>query len=227
MKYRARIILALAIAASALGGHRPAEAASALSVLSFNSSNYTVIGGQTVQVEVFLSQNSTGGMDTPITAGNGIILAGIQVSFNNPSGVAAVLSPTGIMQGPLFDPGATPSLSATQATLAETSLFSPSGLSSLPLLLGTFTFTGLKVGTTQITVTAIPPLSTPSFTTFQGNNLFPTSATANINVVPEPSSIVLLLTGGPLLLGALALRRSRPPQKTEQGNHRPRPEDVV
>jgi hypothetical protein len=192
---RHRTLIVLGLACFTLGRYESALAATSL---SFDSSSYTVKNGQTVQVQVFLSQTSGG----PIGPGNGLAAAAVQVSFNNPAGIAAVLSTSNITGGPLFD-SSTASLTSTQASVAENSL---SGIITLPVLLGTFTYTGLKVGATQISVSAIPPPGT-SFGTIQGPLPDPTGATANINVIPEPASLIIVLTGGPFLIGGLALRR--------------------
>jgi hypothetical protein len=198
MRRHTLILLGLACCAPGLY-----ESANAGTTLTFDSSSYTVRGGQTVQVEVFLSQTSGG---TPISPSNALLTAAVDVSFNNPSGIAAVLSTSNITGGPLFD-ASVPGLNPTQfqASVADTSLL---GIGTLPVLLGTFTFTGLKAGTTQISVAAHQP--GPSFSTTQGAISDPTPATANINVLPEPSSLMIVLTGGPLLVGGLALRRRFP-----------------
>jgi hypothetical protein len=194
---RRRTVIFLGLACFTLGRYESADAAI---MLSFDSSGYTVGGGQTVQVQVFLSQTS-GGLIGP---GNGVTAAAVAVSFNNPSGIAAVLSTNNITGGvPPFD-ASSASLTSTQASVADTSLL---GVGTVPMLLGTFAFTGLKIGTTQISVSAIPN----SFATTQGPiSPDPTSATAVINLVPEPASLIIVLTGGPLLIGGVVLCRRVP-----------------
>jgi hypothetical protein len=202
MKYRALIILGVAVSLSlsAPGWHRRAEAATVLSVLSFDSSTYIITPGHTVQVQVLLSQTA-GGNDAQVSAANALYSAGFQVFFNNPSGVASV---TNITASAAFA-FSSPTITATSATLTESLLVPPPpGITTLPGVLGTFTFTGLTSGTTRISVVPIAN----QFSTAGANILNPTSATA-ILIVPEPSSIVMALTGGPLLLAGLALRRSR------------------
>jgi hypothetical protein len=180
----------------ALGWHQPAEAAYQL---SFNSSSYVISSSQpTVPVQVFLSQTAGG---IQISPGNPLLTTGILVSFNNPSGVAAVLSTNNITANPAFDSSSS-GVTSTQASLAETSLL---GISSLPVLLGTFTFSPLKARTTQISVATLSPGS--SFSSLAGVLPDPSPATATITVVPEPSSLLMALTGSPLLLAALVLRR--------------------
>jgi hypothetical protein len=125
------------------------------------------------------------------------------VAYNHPSGVAAVLAASDVSGGPLWSSSSANALSAT-ASLATTSLAGIADLSS-PLLVGTFHFTGLSLGTTQISVSNLTP--GPSFETIQGNVLDPTNtATAIVQVVPEPSGFVLLV-GFALSLGFAARRR--------------------
>jgi hypothetical protein len=192
MKYPMLIILGLAYLV--LGWHGPAEADF---LLSFGSSSYSVGPGRTVQVQVLGSQNSNGTQFGPLT------LAEIVVSFNNPIGVAAVTSTANIAGGPLFDISL-PGVTSTQATLTNESIL---GVGGLPVLLGTFTFTGLTSGTTQISVGPMSP--GPSFADSQGHTFQPSSATVTLNVTPEPASLLILLTGAPLLLGVVAVRRRR------------------
>ena len=91
------------------------------------------------------------------------------------------------------------------ASLATTSLSGIADLSS-PLLLGTFHFTGLSFGTTAISVANLTP--GPSFVTIQGDVLDPTNtATALVQVVPEPSGFTLLIAFA-LSLGLVARRRA-------------------
>jgi hypothetical protein len=198
MKYRRRIILGLIL--SPLCWQGSVEAGYSL---SFNSSSYSVGSGRTVQVQVLLSQTPD---VTQISPTNPLIGAGIQLSFNNPAS-AAVLSTSNIAGNTAAFDSIVPGLSSTQATLAENAFLSP-GVSTLPGLIGTFTFTGLGFGTNVLVVAPIGPGS--SFVA-QGGVLSPqpTSATAILSVVPEPSSLVLILTGGPLLCGGLVLRRVR------------------
>jgi hypothetical protein len=194
MKTRSLIVLGLAW--FALGWHPPAEAGF---VLSFNASSYTISPSGTAQVQVFLSQTPGG---PQISSTNTLLTAAIAVSFNNPSGVTSVRSVADITANPAFD-ASSAGRSSTQATLSETSLL---GLSTLPVLLGTFTFSPVGVGTTQITVAPLPM----SFSASQSGVLpDPTSATATVNVTPEPSSVIVALTGSPVLLAGLVLRRRR------------------
>ena len=160
-------------------------AATASLIMILDQSAYTTNVSGTVVVTVSVAQTSDG---PQVTAGNELLTAAINVAFNSPSGIASVLSLSDIAGNPLFD-AYTPLLSPTTATLGETSVAGISDL-SVPLMLGTFTFTGLAPGSTTIQASAEGP--GPSFVTAGANNLDPANtATAIITVVPEPSTLVL------------------------------------
>src|SRR5262249_11195143 len=165
MPIRPRFILLLGLVA--FGWSVPAEANL---ILSFDQPTYTIGGvGRTGQVNVLVSQVAGGPQVGP---GNGLLTAAIKVTFDNPAGVAAVLSPGNVRGGPAFD-SSSAGVTTTTATLAEASLLGITNLSS-PLLLGTFTFTGLSVGRATISVAQLDP-GTPDFITTQGNVLDPTN----------------------------------------------------
>ena len=179
----------------------PANASAEL-VLSFDQASYTISGiGSTVQVPVYLSQTPGG---PQVGVGNELLTAGLTVSFDNPLSIASVLAVLDITPSPAFD-SASAGVTTTRATLAETSLAGISNLSS-PLLLGTFMFTGESLGTTSISAATLTP--GPSFVTAGANFLDPANIpTAVINVVPEPSSIVLALLAAGTFGIAILLRR--------------------
>jgi hypothetical protein len=200
MRYRALSLFFLA--GFTLSGPGRTEAAPLTAALSFDSTSYQVKGNQsTFVVQVFLTQLTGTPFSTDPVGG-----ASFQVFFNNPSGIAAVTSTSNIAGNTTaFDPQfITPIVSATSATLGEVAISNP-GLSASPGLLGTFTFNALRSGTTTIMVAAVTP--SPSFSTIGGATFQPTSATATITVLPEPASVVMMLTGAPLLMAAAALRR--------------------
>jgi hypothetical protein len=170
-------------------------------VLSFSQTGYLIgdVGGS-VDVPVYATQTVGG---PQVATGNELLTAGVTVAYNNPSGVAAVLASSDVSAGSDWDSSSANALSAT-ASLATTSLSGIADLSS-PLLLGTFHFTGLSLGTTTISVANLTP--GPSFVTIQGNVLDPTNtATAVVQVVPEPSGVALL-TAFALSLAFAARRR--------------------
>jgi hypothetical protein len=170
-------------------------------VLSFSQSAYVVGGlGGGVDVPVYVTQVPGG---PQVASGNELLTAGVVVSYNNPAGVAAVLTSTDVSAGALWSSSSANALSAT-ASLATTSLSGIADLSS-PLLVGTFHFTGLSLGTTTISAANLTP--GPSFETTQGNVLDPTNtAIAIVRVVPEPSGF-MLLTAFAVSLGLAASRR--------------------
>jgi hypothetical protein len=169
-------------------------------VLSFDQPGYTITGvGGTVDVPVYVSQVAGG---PQVASGNELLAAGIVVSYSSPSGIASVLSSTGVSGGALWS-AHSGGASAATATLATTSLAGIADLST-PLLIGTFHFTGLSLGTTTISVADLTP--GPSFETIGHDVLDPTNvATATVQVVPEPATVGLLLTA----LGVLAVTEVR------------------
>ena len=178
---------AAALAVALLAAAGPARADY---VLSFGQPAYTAEAGGTVDVQVFLSQTAAGPQVGP---GNELLSAGISVRYDNPSGVAAVTLVTG---GPAFDASSS-EVTATNATLG---LLSVAGIDTLPVLLGTFQFTGLAAGLTTISVGDLDPGSV-DFITVNGDIPDPTGvATAQLTVtgVPEPGSFALvgLVAGG-------------------------------
>jgi hypothetical protein len=205
MAYRTSLFLGLA--SLVLAWHSPVEANV---ILSFNNPSYSVGVGKTVQVQVMVSQNATGNQ---ISTTNPLISAGIVVSFNTPSGVAAVTTITPASTTVFDSSSSSISLAQGTANLQESVFLTGTGIGTLPGLLGTFTFTGLSDGATQISVGPITPGS--SFGTSNGQSFTAaqvTSATATFTVVPEPRSFLTFLTGlagGPVLFGLLASRRKQ------------------
>jgi hypothetical protein len=158
--------------------------------LSFDQSTYSILApGQTSLVSVYLTQ-TLGGIQ--IGAGNTLRTAAVNLLFNSPGGIASVLTATDVTGNPVFD-STSSSVSATSASLGETSIAGISDLSS-PLLLGTFKLTGLTIGDATIQVSSLSP--GPSFGTSQGNFLDPQNiptATVSVGVVPEPPAAVLAM----------------------------------
>jgi hypothetical protein len=181
----------------------PTPAAAGL-LLSFDRSSYSIDGvNGSVAVPVFISQIPGG---PQVATGNELLSAGIVVSENNPSGIAQVLFSSDVSAGPAWDT-ASESASATTATLATVSLAGIADLSS-PVLLGTFHFTGLALGTTTISVANLTP--GPSFVTAGGDVVDPGNiATATIEVnLPEPSTQALSCAAL-AVVGAAETRRRR------------------
>jgi hypothetical protein len=157
--------------------------------LVFDQAVYPTTVSGTVVVKVLAVQTPGGPQVGP---GNELMTSGIDLAFSNPAGIAAVLALSDFAGGPAFD-SFSPLLSSTNAKLGETSVAGISNLTN-PLLLGTFTFTGLAFGSTTIQVSAEGP--GPSFVTAGSNVLDPAiPAVATINVVPEPATISLTIAG--------------------------------
>ena len=181
-----RMAIALAIVYCAVSS---APRAVAGLFLSFDQPSYTIVGpAAAVDVDVLVSQASGG---PQVAAGNELLTAGVVLGYSSPSGIARVQVAADVLGGPAWTSAAA-SASAASASLATTSLPGIADLSQ-PLLIGTFHLTGLSLGLTTISVMNLTP--GPSFETTQGDVLDPTNtATALVQVVPEPSGIVLLAT---------------------------------
>lgn len=156
--------------------------------LSFDQSNYSVLApGQTSLVSIYLTQVPGG---VQIGPGNTLRTAAVNLTFNSPGGIAAVLAPTDITASSAFD-SSSANVSAISARLGETSIVGISDLSS-PLLLGTFKLTGVSAGNTLIQVASLGP--GPSFGTSQGSFVDPQNMpTVTVTVVPEPPTVVLAI----------------------------------
>lgn len=189
--------------------------ASANLVLSFESSSYATTVGNTVAVRVFVTQVAGG---PQVGAGNELVTASIELSFA--TGKAAVVaSPGAVAYGSAWDQGFTSTRTSGAFTLYDVSLASINGIANLssPLLLATFTFTGLTAGAQVVQVSQQDPNSA-DFGTFGGDIVDPTNtATANISVgplatVPEPGSLFLASLAAAVIApaarrGRVALRR--------------------
>lgn len=169
--------------------------------------------GQTVDIQVYLSQTGT----TTILTDEGLAFAGIQVSFNSPGGIAAVQSAGDIQQNPDFDD---PIILSQVVTATTAELNQATDLSS-PFVypvndriwLGTFTFTGLALGTTTIGVTDLDS-GIDNIITGQGtilDGLITPGAAATLTVTPEPSTVglSLLAFGAASVVSTFRSRRRR------------------
>jgi hypothetical protein len=175
--------------------------------------NNFVIGniGQTVDVNVYLRQS---GLDTLLTD-EGLFSAGVRLTYGSP-GIAEVLSVLDIAPNPAFD-NPTALLkdigSGYVALDMATDMFGPNfpvfpELSTPDRIwLGTFTFTGLSLGSVQITAMDDPGLD--NTLTGLGTLLDPQigSDQGTVNVVPEPSGLVLFAGLALIAVPYLWLRR--------------------
>ena len=189
--------------------------ASASLVLSFDQTSYATTVGNTVAVQVFVTQVAGG---PQVATGNELVIASIELSFA--TGKAAVVaSPAAVAYGSAWDQGFTSTSTSGAFTRYDVSLASVNGVANLssPLLLATFTFTGLTVGAQVVQVAQQDP-TTPDFITAQGNVVDPTNtASANITVspsatVPEPGSL-LLASLAALVVAPAALRARVAPRR--------------
>src|SRR5262249_17572611 len=153
----------------------------------------------------------------------GLATADVRVTFNTPSGIAAVLSANDIFptSGPgQFDSTLGTGVTANNATLNEQRL-AAGGVTSpasdpTRLYLGTFRFTGQSAGT--VTLAAESPATSGATVlndfppnTGISNPIKPGSATLTVSPVPEPGSLLLV---GAAAVGAAALwRRVRPARR--------------
>lgn len=176
--------------------------------------------GQTVDIQVYLRQTD----GETILTDEGLLTAGIRVSFANPA-VAAVLTAGEIQENPLFDDEVLlmKDVTATTADLTEAVDYSspyvfPTLSDPDRIWLGRFTFTGLALGSTTISVgdweegDGFDDILTGNLTILDG---LITLGSATLTVTPEPSSVALSL----LMIGAASVvttyRRRR--RRGEQG----------
>ncbi|MDY3563050.1 PEP-CTERM sorting domain-containing protein [Gemmata sp. JC673] len=180
------------------------------------NSSIQVNQGSTVDVQVYLIQ--TGGSDGLSTSG--LNAAGVRLNYS-PSGVAQVtaITPNSTPIG-AFDT-ATTTISTGSTKYARLNLSNEPGGSGPAIspdgrvLLGTFTFSGMSVGTTTVYASD----ATSGIDNILANGQFLDSminysaSTITINVVPEPGTMVL---SGLLAVGIAggAVRRFRRPATT-------------
>jgi len=139
-----------------------------------------------------------------------LLTAGIKVTFDNPA-VAAVLTTGDIQENPLFDDSElfAKAVTGTTAELdGAVDLSSPTVFPTVSdpdrIWLGTFTFTGLALGSTTISVTDLDPTEfADEIITGSLNPLdaLITPGSATLTVTPEPGSIALSL----LMIGAASV----------------------
>jgi hypothetical protein len=167
----------------------------------------TVTGG--TDVRVYLVETDAANSLRNI----GLFSADVRVSFNTPSGVAAVLSASDITRNPQFDNQLGTGVTTTTATLNEQTS-NLAGVQSpvadpLRILLGTFHFTGQSQGT--VTLTADSPVTTNGTFLNNGtdisNRITSANATLFVAPVPEPGSLLLAGIGMVGLTATVARRR--------------------
>jgi hypothetical protein len=172
--------------------------------------------GGTVDVQIYLKENNG-----TVLATQGLFGAGVSVSFNSPSGVAAVLNPSDIIlnngAAAFNDANPVKDLSSTSAGFSEATDFThfvfPDALNRI--LFGSFRFTAQSAGSVTITATRFRPPPTDAIVTGQNpggvplDSLVPNNS-ASILVVgtatPEPGSLLLASMAG-MGLASYGIRR--------------------
>ena len=177
------------------------------------TTNFTISGvGNTVDVRVYLQEDPSPG----ILASEGLFSASLNVLFDSPAGIAEVTAAGDVTPNPFFTNIVSgPSVaSATAGFTGDVGLnpfLFPDG--SGRILLGTFRFTGLAVGTTTIravdrdlflddTVTGLGTVLDSLVENSAG-----TITVEAITAVPEPGALALLASGTILIGGCRLVRR--------------------
>ena len=169
--------------------------------------------GAKVPIQVFLSQTGA----TTILTDEGLAFAGIKVTIDDPT-VAAVLSVDDIVHNSDFNDAFVLFKDvALDASSAELNMGADINSPIRPnadgrILLGTFEFTGLSLGTTSIGVTDLT-IGFDDFITGLGTPLdgLISAGSGEVAVVPEPGSVALslVLLGGAAVVTAVRRRRRR------------------
>lgn len=210
-RYRALVLCALS--SLALVGSGPSAARAGLA-LSFDSPTYTTPEGLATTVSVYLSQVDGG---PQVGVGNELLSAGIALSYTT-AGAPAVTTLGGSNPGPAWDLGLVSQATVGPLTVFNVTLLSLAGIADLssPLLLATFTFTGVSPGSMSLAVADFDP-GTVDFITAGGDILDPTDAAgARLTVTPaavaapEPSSLVLMALAASALVPVGRRFRARP-----------------
>lgn len=171
--------------------------------------------GGTVDVRVYLKETAGTSFLT-----EDLFSASVRVTFDSPSGIAAVLSTGNIFPNSGFTDLTPPlSISSTEAGFTGSvglDPFLPVELGDR-ILLGTFRFTGLSVGTVQLDVLDRDALSDDTLTGFGTvlDGLIATSSaqlevTSGPATVPEPTSLAIFCSLF-FIMGARRVQRRRRP----------------
>jgi hypothetical protein len=167
--------------------------------------------GGTVDVQVYLTE-----INGSVLSAEKLFAAGVQMRFDSPSGVVAVLSADDITPNGAFnDTGSVERLvTAMSAKLSEATdgvtLVSPDAENRI--LMGTFRFTGQSVGEASLTLLRFNPAPDDRIITGQANALdalVTQQSAVTIRVVPEPGSLALMGLAGLGMTGIAWRRRQK------------------
>jgi hypothetical protein len=177
---------------------------------AFDQANYNVAPGGTVDVQVFLQETVSGGSTSRLSS-DGLISAGVKVRFDEsaPSDPAKILATADMSFNPAFNStvldlrtlSAGTSGQLTEAVgLGSPAVHATGGPTTFSVLVGTYHFTaGSTAGQVTHLRATLPSLA--SNVTGTGLRLDPligdgsATITTGAQVVPEPSSLVLLAIG--------------------------------
>ena len=171
------------------------SSADAALVLSFSQPNATITVGQSINVDLILTQTAPiGGAD--ITT-NGLVAVDMELSLDTPVASVTAITPGVGFEESGFGSNPLVPLMSIQSIDAINGVTALAG-SPTSIVLGTFTFTGNSIGT--MTATTMDTLLTEFvFATnpapdadIDGLIFGPESFTLNVTAVPEPSSMMLM-----------------------------------
>ncbi len=179
--------------------------------MSFSLPNATINVGQSIDVDLILTQSGTIS-GTDITS-NGLVMVDMELSLNTSAASVITITPGPGFENSLAGSNPMTPFMSIQSINAANGVLAPSG-SPTSITLGTFTFTGNSLGTTTATtlnrsftdfVFATNPSPNPDI---DGLIFGTESFVLNVTAIPEPTGMMLL--GASYCLLAASNLRSRP-----------------
>jgi hypothetical protein len=208
MRVSTRFVLAALVA---LAGFSVGSKAHAGPIVHFDNSTYNVSAGGTLAVQVLLDMDSGTAGDQPVPGG--LLSMGVKITFDggkaNVSDVSNIILPLALQNdGAGGAPLKEVATGSARVFGSENIFTATEGYAGT--LLATFTISDLAPQGDSYTLTLARYSSSPTFSDFVdwGGDAFDSQLSFGsgiVNVVPEPSSVVLVGIGGLLL----ARRRSR------------------